>query len=179
MQPGPWRQRSQRPERQEKRAMRRRERRWATTLCEVVTTTTGRTAHQHRGTRVFSREIRTANFPQRFCHPTTITKYTGEMDPRVWLNDYRLSRQLGGVTTEAVIIRNLPLHLTDSPGRGSSICGTARSTVGTTWSARSWETSMARTCTPGTPGTYGGALRSPVCRCGTSYDAFPSAIPSS
>jgi hypothetical protein len=43
------------------------------------------------GTRVFSREIRTASFPQRFCQPTTIVKYNGETDPRVWLNDYRLA----------------------------------------------------------------------------------------
>jgi hypothetical protein len=66
------------------------------------------------GTRVFSREIRTANFPQRFRQPTTIVKYNGKMDPRVWLNDYRLACQLGGATSDEVIIRNLPLHLVDS-----------------------------------------------------------------
>jgi hypothetical protein len=65
------------------------------------------------GTRVFSREIRTARFPQRFRQPTSIDKYNGETDPRVWLNDYRLVCQLGGATTNEVIIRNLPLHLTD------------------------------------------------------------------
>jgi hypothetical protein len=43
------------------------------------------------GTRVFSREIRTMSFPQLFCHPMSIDKYTGETDPRVWLNDYRLT----------------------------------------------------------------------------------------
>jgi hypothetical protein len=43
------------------------------------------------GTRVFSREIRTANFPQRFRQPTMIVKYNGEMDPRVWFNEYRLA----------------------------------------------------------------------------------------
>ena len=36
------------------------------------------------------------------------------MDPGLWLNDYRLACQLGGATDDAVIIRNLPLHLTDS-----------------------------------------------------------------
>jgi hypothetical protein len=66
------------------------------------------------GTRVFSREIRTASFPQRFRQPTSITKYNGETNPRVWLNDYRLACQLGGATTDEVIIRNLPLHLADS-----------------------------------------------------------------
>jgi hypothetical protein len=69
------------------------------------------------GTRVFSREIRTASFPQRFRQPTSIDKYNREMDPRVWLNDYRLACQLGGATTNEVIIRNLPLHLADSARR--------------------------------------------------------------
>jgi hypothetical protein len=32
----------------------------------------------------------------------------------VWLNDYRLACQLGGATTDEVIIRNLPLHLANS-----------------------------------------------------------------
>jgi hypothetical protein len=63
---------------------------------------------------VFSREIRTASFPQRFRRPTSIDKYTRETDPRVWLNDYRLACQLGGATTDKVIIRNMPLHLADS-----------------------------------------------------------------
>jgi hypothetical protein len=63
---------------------------------------------------VFSREIHTASFPQRFRQPTSIDKYNEETDPRVWLNDYRLACQLGGPTTDEVIIRNLPLHLTDS-----------------------------------------------------------------
>jgi hypothetical protein len=66
------------------------------------------------GTRVFSREIRTTSFPQRFHQPKSIDKYTGETDPRVWLNDYRLACQLGGATADEVIIRNLPLHLADS-----------------------------------------------------------------
>jgi hypothetical protein len=66
------------------------------------------------GTRVFSREIGTAAFPQRFRQPTTIVKYNGVTDPRMWLNDYRLACQLGGATSDEVIIRNLPLHLADS-----------------------------------------------------------------
>jgi hypothetical protein len=63
---------------------------------------------------VFSREIRTTSFPQRFHQPTSIVQYTGETDPHVWLNDYRLKCQLGRATTDEVIIRTLPLHLTDS-----------------------------------------------------------------
>jgi hypothetical protein len=66
------------------------------------------------GTRVFSREIRTASFPQRFCQPMSIVKYNRETDPCVWLNNYRLAYQLGGATIDEVIIRNLPLHLADS-----------------------------------------------------------------
>jgi hypothetical protein len=66
------------------------------------------------GTRVFSWEIRTATFPQRFHQPTTIVKYNRETDPRVWLNDYRLACQLGGATSDEAIIRNLPLHLANS-----------------------------------------------------------------
>jgi hypothetical protein len=66
------------------------------------------------GTRLFSREIRTTSFPQCFGQPTSIDKYTRETDPPVWLNDYRLACQLGGATTDEVIIRNLPLHLVDS-----------------------------------------------------------------
>jgi hypothetical protein len=62
---------------------------------------------------VFSREIRTASFPQRFRQPTTITKYSGDTDPRVLLNNYRLACQLSCATTDVVIIRNLPLCLTD------------------------------------------------------------------
>jgi hypothetical protein len=63
---------------------------------------------------VFSREIRTATFPQRFRQPTTIVKYNRETDPRVRLNDYRLVCQLRGATSDEAIIRNLPLHLADS-----------------------------------------------------------------
>jgi hypothetical protein len=63
---------------------------------------------------VFSWEICTASFPQHFGQPTSIDKYMGETDPRLWLNDYRLACQLGSATTDEVIIRNLPLHLTDS-----------------------------------------------------------------
>jgi hypothetical protein len=66
------------------------------------------------GTSVFGREIRMASFPQRFRQPTSINKYMGETDPRVWINNYYLACQLGDATTDAVIIRNLPLHLADS-----------------------------------------------------------------
>jgi hypothetical protein len=131
------------------------------------------------GTRVFSREIRTASFPQRFRQPTSIDKYTGETDPRVWLNDYRLVCQLGGATTDEVIIRNLPLHLTDS-GR---ICleHLPPSQI------HNWD-DLVHMFVGNFQGTYvcprnswacERALRNPVSHSGTSYGASPSAVLSS
>jgi hypothetical protein len=62
---------------------------------------------------VFSRAIRRASFPARFRAPTTITKYSGETRPELWLADYRLACQLGGADDDNLIIRNLPLFLSD------------------------------------------------------------------
>jgi hypothetical protein len=66
------------------------------------------------GLRVFSRAIRRAPFSARFRAPTTITKYSGETRPELWLADYRLSCQLGGTDDNNHIIRNLPLFLSDA-----------------------------------------------------------------
>jgi hypothetical protein len=66
------------------------------------------------GPRVFSRAIRRASFPTRFRAPTTITKYSGETRPELWLADYRLTCQLGGADDDNLIIRNLPLFLSDA-----------------------------------------------------------------
>jgi hypothetical protein len=65
------------------------------------------------GPRVFSRAIRRAPFPARFRAPTTITKYSGDTRPELWLADYRLACQLGGADNDNLIIRNLPLFLSD------------------------------------------------------------------
>ena len=46
--------------------------------------------------------------------PTTITKYSGETRPELWLADYRLACQLGGTDDDNLIIRNLPLFLSDT-----------------------------------------------------------------
>jgi hypothetical protein len=43
------------------------------------------------GPQAFSRAIRRAPFPARFRAPTTITKYSGETRPELWLADYRLA----------------------------------------------------------------------------------------
>jgi hypothetical protein len=66
------------------------------------------------GPRVFSRAIRRASFPARFRAPTTITKYSGETRPELWLVDYRLACQLGGADDDNLIICNLPLFLSDA-----------------------------------------------------------------
>jgi hypothetical protein len=66
------------------------------------------------GSQAFSRAIRRAPFPTWFRTPTTITKYPGETRPELWLADYRLACQLGGTDDDNLIIRNLPLFLSDA-----------------------------------------------------------------
>jgi hypothetical protein len=66
------------------------------------------------GPQAFSRAIRRASFPTRFRTPTTITKYSGETRPELWLADYRLACQLGGTDENTLIIRNLSLFLSDA-----------------------------------------------------------------
>jgi hypothetical protein len=66
------------------------------------------------GSRAFSRAIRRASFPARFRAPTTITKYSVETRPELWLADYRLACQLGRTDDDNLIIRNLPLFLSDA-----------------------------------------------------------------
>jgi hypothetical protein len=64
--------------------------------------------------QAFSRAIRQAPFPTRFRTSTTIIKYSGETRPELWLADYRLACQLGGTDDDNLIIRNLPLFLSDT-----------------------------------------------------------------
>jgi hypothetical protein len=66
------------------------------------------------GPQAFSRAIRRAPFPTRFRTPTTITKYSGETRPELWLADYQLACQLDGMDDDNLIIRNLPLFLSDT-----------------------------------------------------------------
>jgi hypothetical protein len=66
------------------------------------------------GPQAFSRAIRRAPFLTRFRAPTTITKYSGETRPELWLADYRLACQLGGTNDDNLIICNLPLFLSDA-----------------------------------------------------------------
>ena len=66
------------------------------------------------GPQAFFRAIRQASFPTRFRAPTTITKYSGETRSELWLADYWLACQLGGTDDDNLIIRNLPLFLSDA-----------------------------------------------------------------
>jgi hypothetical protein len=66
------------------------------------------------GPWVFSRAIRWAPFPAHIRAPTTITKYSGETRPELWLADYWLACQLGGTDDDNLIIRNLPLFLSNA-----------------------------------------------------------------
>jgi hypothetical protein len=66
------------------------------------------------GPQTFSRTIQRAPFPTWFQAPTTITKYSGETRSELWLADYWLACQLGGMDDDNLIIRNLPLFLSDA-----------------------------------------------------------------
>jgi hypothetical protein len=45
---------------------------------------------------------------------TSSTKYSGETRPELWLVAYRLACQLGGTDDDNLMIRNLPLFLSDA-----------------------------------------------------------------
>lgn len=47
-------------------------------------------------------------------HIRSITKYAWEMNPGLWLEDYRLVCRAGGVDSDYFITCNLPLFLADS-----------------------------------------------------------------
>jgi hypothetical protein len=66
------------------------------------------------GPQVFSKAIHETILPARFHPPTTLTKYNGETKPKLWLADFHLACQLGGATDDQVIIRQLPLFLSDT-----------------------------------------------------------------
>jgi hypothetical protein len=53
-------------------------------------------------------------FTQWYRAPTNVLKYSGESNPDLWLEDYRVASQAGGADDDYFIIRNLPLFLADS-----------------------------------------------------------------
>jgi hypothetical protein len=78
---------------------------------------------QRGGSQSLARTTRSAGFqpghttgaiPDPVPNTTTITKYSGETRPELWLADYRLACQLGGTDDDNLIIRNLPLFLFDT-----------------------------------------------------------------
>jgi hypothetical protein len=130
------------------------------------------------GLQAFSQAIRRVPFLTRFRAPTTITKYSGETRPELWLADYRLACQLGGTDDDNLIIRNLPCSSPTPPEPGWSICLLRRSPIGTTWSKPLLETSRARTCALGTPGISEAAASSQGNPCESISSGFRSSAPS-
>jgi hypothetical protein len=128
--------------------------------------------------QAFSRAIRRAPFPTRFRTPTTITKYSGETRPKLWLTDYRLACHLGGTDDDNLIIRNLPCSSPTPLGPGWSTCLRGRSPTGTTWSKPSPAISRARTCAQGTPGISEAAASSQWSLSGTTSGDSRSSAPS-
>ena len=66
------------------------------------------------GPQAFGRHILNAVFPPRYRPPTNIPKYSGEINPVLWLEDYRLACQASGADNDNFIVRNLPLFMADS-----------------------------------------------------------------
>jgi hypothetical protein len=130
------------------------------------------------GPEAFSRAIRRAPFPTRFRTPTTITKYSGETRPELWLADYRLACQLGGTDDDNLIICNLPLFLSDTARAWLEHLLRGRSPTGTTWSKPSPATSRARTCALGTPGISEATASSQESLSGTTSSDSRSSAPS-
>jgi hypothetical protein len=130
------------------------------------------------GPQAFSWAIRRAPFPTRFRAPTTITKYSGETRPELWLADYRLTCQLGGTDDDNLIICNLPLFFSDAARAWLEHLPPAQISTGMIWSKPSLETSRARTCAMGTPGISEAAASSQGNPCGTTSGGFRSSAPS-
>jgi hypothetical protein len=95
----------------------------STRRCAEATTPGVGTLRQRGGSEPLARITRFASLqpghttgavPSSVRAPTTITKYSGETRPELWLADYRLACQLGGTDDDNLIIRNLPLFLSDA-----------------------------------------------------------------
>jgi hypothetical protein len=130
------------------------------------------------GPQAFSRAIRRAPFPTRFRTPTTITKYSGEARPELWLTDYRLACQLGGTDDDNLIIRNLPCSSPTPLEPGWSTCLRGRSPTGATWSKPSPAISKARTCALETPRISEAAASSRESLSGTTSGDSRNSAPS-
>jgi hypothetical protein len=67
----------------------------------------------HQALRSLARPFAKHCFRLDFA-PTTLTKYNSETKPELWLANFCLAYQLGGATDDRVIIRQLPLFLSDT-----------------------------------------------------------------
>jgi hypothetical protein len=104
------------------------------------------------GPQAFSRAIRRASFPTRFRTPSTITKYSGETRPELWLTDtgWPANWVERMMTTSSSATSPCSSRTPLEPSW--STCLRGRSPTGTTWSKPSPATSRARTCALETPG---------------------------
>jgi hypothetical protein len=130
------------------------------------------------GPQAFSRAIRRVSFPTRFRTPTTIAKYSGETRPELWLAYYQLAYQLGGTDDDNLIIRNLPLFLSDTarawlehlpPGQITNWDDLVQAFAGNF---------QARMCALETPGISEAAASSRESLSGTTSDDSRSSAPS-
>jgi hypothetical protein len=106
------------------------------------------TLRQRGGSESLARTTRSAGFQPRHTtgvvpdpvpNPDYYHKVLGETRPELWLADYRLACQLGGTDNDNLIIRNLPLFLSDTarawlehlpPGQISNWDGLVQAFVG-------------------------------------------------
>jgi hypothetical protein len=130
------------------------------------------------GPRVFSQAIQRALFPARFRAPTTITKYSGETRPELWLADYRLACQLGGADDDNLIIRNLPLFLSDAARAWLEHLPPAQISDWDDLVKAFVEISRARTCALGTHGISEAAASSLGNPSESTSGGFRSSAPS-
>jgi hypothetical protein len=58
--------------------------------------------------------VRDAWFPKHFWAPNDIIKYDGKTNSIVWLEDYHLMCQVGGVDSDMFFIQSLPIYLANT-----------------------------------------------------------------
>jgi hypothetical protein len=130
------------------------------------------------GPQAFSHAIRRASFPTRFRTPTTITKYSGETRPELWLaaTDWPANWVERTMTTSSSATS--PCSFLTPLAPGWSTCLQGRSPTGTTWSKPSLAISRSRTCALETPGISEAAASSRESLSGTTSGDSRSSAPS-
>jgi hypothetical protein len=58
--------------------------------------------------------MRNTHFLRCFQAPSNIAKYYSKVNPRIWLEDYRLMCRAGGANDDLFIIHFLPIYLAES-----------------------------------------------------------------